>query len=245
MTAKPPFGPDKPDAVVPTEPESDVGAGTDLETTGDVEPAAPIEPAEFDQAHQALIGDGSIQFDLPMFEPPPGTPPPQWLEWLIGFLSADHPVLRLLLWGLLGAAVLLILWLVIRRLSGADWPWRRRGAAEQEGEDWRPAEAPARALLGEADALAGRGLFAEAVHLLLFRSIADLDERKPGLVRPALTSRDIAGLADIPSGPRGAFARIAMLVEHSLFARRPLAERDWTSCRAAYEEFAFAESWRG
>jgi hypothetical protein len=133
----------------------------------------------------------------------------------------------------------------VRRLAGADWPWRRREPTEEEGEDWRPDEAPARALLGQADALAGRGLFAEAAHLLLFRSIADLDERKPGLVRPALTSRDIAGLDDIPSRPRGAFARIAMLVEHSLFARRPLAEGDWRECRAAYEEFAFAEAWRG
>jgi hypothetical protein len=243
MTAKPPFGPDKPVAVVPTGPESD--ADTEFEATGDAETAAPIEPREFDEAHQALVSDDSIQFDLPMFEPPPETPPPEWLQWLVGFLSTDHPVLRGLLWALLGAAVLLILWLVIRRLSGADWPWRRRAATDADEETWRPAEAPARALLGEADALANRGLFAEAVHLLLFRSIADLDERKPGLVRPALTSRDIAGLGDIPSGPRGAFARIAMLVEQSLFARRPLAEGDWTSCRAAYEEFAFAESWRG
>ena len=244
MTAKPPFGPDKPAEVAPTEPESSVARGTEIEAPGDVEPAAPIEPAEFDEAHQALISDDSIQFDLPMLEPTPESPPPEWLQWLVGFLSGDHPVLRVLLWGLLGAAALLILWLVIRRLSGADWPWRR-GPADPEAEDWRPAEAPARALLGEADALAGRGLFAEAVHLLLFRSIADLDERKPGLVRPALTSRDIAGLGDIPSGPRGAFARIAMLVEQSLFARRPLAEGDWASSRAAYEEFAFAESWRG
>ena len=36
-----------------------------------------------------------------------------------------------------------------------------------------------------------------------------------------------------------------MLVERSLFARRPLAEGDWRDCRAAYEDFAFAEGWRG
>ena len=242
MTAKPPFGPDKPETNASAKPEADDQM---VDPPAPTELVEPPDAAAFDEAHGALIGDGSIQFDLPMFEPPPPSPPPEWLQWLAGFLSAEHPILRLLLWGLLAAAVLLILWLVVRRLSGAGWPWRRRETAQVDQEAWRPAEAPARALLGEADALAERGLFADAARLLLFRSIDDLDERRPGLVRPALTSRDIAGLDDIPIGPRGAFGRIAMLVEHGIFARRPLAEGDWRACRAAYEEFAFAEGWRG
>ncbi|HWT13705.1 MAG TPA: DUF4129 domain-containing protein, partial [Allosphingosinicella sp.] len=82
-------------------------------------------------------------------------------------------------------------------------------------------------------------------HLLLFRSIEDIESRRPRLVRPALTSRDIAALDAIPERPRGAFSRMARLVERSLFARRPLAEGDWRDCRAAYEEFAFVEGWRG
>ena len=36
-----------------------------------------------------------------------------------------------------------------------------------------------------------------------------------------------------------------MLVERSLFAQRPLAAGDWSDCRAAYQDFAFAEGWRG
>ena len=37
-----------------------------------------------------------------------------------------------------------------------------------------------------------------------------------------------------------------MMVERSLFARaRRSAAGDWRDCRAAYEEFAFAEGWRG
>jgi hypothetical protein len=222
MTVKPPIGPVKPETPAPPEPEG------------------------FAEAHRTLISDASIQFDLPMFQPPPQPPPssPGWLQWLGDFLSADHPILRLLLWALLAAAALAILWLVARRLAASD-RWRRNVPAADADDAWRPAAAPALALLGEADALAARGRFAEAVHLLLFRSIADLDERRPGLVRPALTSRDISALDEIPSGPRGAFARIATLVEYSLFARRSLAEADWRASRAAYEEFAFAEGWRG
>jgi hypothetical protein len=34
-----------------------------------------------------------------------------------------------------------------------------------------------------------------------------------------------------------------MLVERSLFGGMQLASGDWQSCRAAYEEFAFAEAW--
>ncbi|WP_284734442.1 hypothetical protein [Sphingosinicella terrae] len=214
---------------------------SEAEPTADAPPA--IGDAEFAEAHRRLLADEAIQFDLPMFRPPEPVEPPGWLQWLANFLSTDHPVLRGLLWILLGAAALLILWLVAR------WLWALRYGSSTSSD---PAlderlieEKTARALLSEADALAARGLFSEAAHLLLFRSLEDVEARRPGLLRPALTSRDIAGLPAIPERPRGAFARIAMLVERGLFARRPLAEGDWRDCRAAYEEFAFAEGWRG
>ena len=200
-------------------------------------PAVAPAPQGFEEAHRELLADQSIQFELPDYRPPT---PPAWLEWLARFLSSEHPVLSALLWLLLALAVVAILYLLLRRFAG----WRpRRG--EEETADWRPDEAPARALLAEADALAAQGRFGDAAHLLLFRSIEDIDARRPDLVRPALTSRDIASLPAIPEQPRGAFARIAMMVERSLFARRELAEGDWRDCRSAYEEFAFAEGWRG
>lgn len=203
--------------------------------------AAPESNEAFAEAHRALLADPSVQFDLQSYEPPPT---PGWVQWLQDFLSGDHPMLRGMLWVLAGAAVLFIVYLIARRLTGADWPWRRRAEEAQE-PSWRPEAAPARALLGEADALAERGDYSQAAHLLLFRSIEDIDSRRPDLVRPALTSRDIAALSAIPSRPRTAFARIAEAVERSLFARRPLGEADWHDCRTAYEEFAFAEGWRG
>jgi len=193
----------------------------------------------FAEAHRALLADRSIQFELQQYQP---SEPPGWLRWLLEFLATDHPAMRGSLWAIGIALALIILFLIARRLAGSGWPWRRGESAEEES--WRPAEAPARALLGEADALAADGRFAEAAHLLLFRSIEDIDSRRPEIVRPALTSRDIAALPSIPPRPRGAFARIAMAVERSLFARRALGEGDWRECRAAYEEFAFAEGWR-
>jgi len=209
-----------------------------------VAPAAPPagDPQAFAEAHRQLLADRTIQFELPTYEPPQ---PPQWLNWLGSFFGAEHPLLRLLVYGLVAAIGLLILYLIVRWLVRSEF-WRRwRGREDSvEDESWRPEAAPARALLSEADQLAAKGLFSEAAHLLLFRSIADIDSRRPDLVRPALTSRDIAALPAIPERPRGAFSRIAMLVERSLFARRPLAEPDWRDCRAAYEEFAFVDGWR-
>ena len=210
----------------------------------EIDQAPPMTDAEFAEAHRELLADPSIQFELPMYEAPTPSPPPDWLRWLVGWFGEDHPVLRVLLWGLLAAAVLLLLWLLARWL----WPaLRDRGAAGSDpAQDERLVEeAEARALLSEADALAARGRFSQAAHLLLFRSLEDVEARRPGLLRPALTSRDISALPAIPERPRGAFARIAMLVEKSLFARRELDETEWRDCRAAYETFAFAEGWRG
>jgi hypothetical protein len=193
------------------------------------------------EAHRQLLADGSIQFDLPVMEPPQ---PPTWLEPLVRFFAAIWPVIEVLFWVGLALLILYILYGIAMRLQGKEWP-RRRKAAKAAAPSLRPGEAPARALLSEADALAAQGRFAEAVHLILFRSIEDIDGRRPELVGPALTSRDIAALPAIPEQPRGAFARIAMLVERSLFASRPLGEGDWRDCRSAYEEFAFADGWRG
>lgn len=210
-------------------------------------PSPLIEPRAFTSAHNTLLSDSSIQFDLPMRPPDPPSPPdpPGWMQWLADFFGSDHPFLRLVLWGIAALIAAWILWMVARWLMGADWPWRRRGAgADDDGdESWRPEAATARTLLGQADALAAAGRYSEAAHLLLFRSIEDVDERRPAVIRKSLTARDIAALPIIPDRPRSAFARIALAVERAFFARRDLGEAEWRDCRAAYEEFAFAEAW--
>jgi len=206
--------------------------------------AAPATPVPTDgeavaAAHRQLLGDNAIQFDLPKAELAPPQPPPADLSGLL-------PFLQVLFWVAVAAIVLFLIYLIVQRLEGREWRWRRRAKDEAAADDsWRPEAGEARELLGEADALAAQGRFSEAARLLLFRSIADIDSRRPELLRPALTSRDIAALDAIPGRPRSAFAQIAMLVERSLFAQRPLGQPDWRDCRAAYEDFAFAEGWRG
>src|SRR6185503_5336642 len=109
--------------------------------------------------------------------------------------------------------------------------------------DWRPPVARARALLSDADRLAAEGHFAEAVHLLLFRSIEDLDAKRPHAVKPALTSRDILDLTGLPAMARKALSRLVATVEWSFFGGRPVEAQDFAACRRAYEEFAFPDAW--
>jgi hypothetical protein len=196
----------------------------------------------FAAVHRELLADRSIQFELSRFEPPR---PPNWLRPLGDFLRDIFPVLEVLFWMLLAGLVLFLLYAMARRLSGAEWPWRRRPQEDGEALLLQPEQGSARRLLSEADALAAQGRYSEASHLLLFRSIEDIDSRRPNVVRPALTSRDIASLGEIPPVPRSAFGRLVMAVEHSLFGGRSLGAEDWRDCRSAYEEFAFAEGWRG
>ena len=199
--------------------------------------APAVDPSAFADAHRQLLGDATIQFDLPSPEPPPQ--PPQWV-------GGSLPFLQVLFWMAVAAIILFIVYLVVKHFSGGEFPWRRK-SKQPDGPDesWRPNAGEARELLGEADALAAKGLYGEAARLILYRSIEDIDDKRPDLVRPALTSRDICALEQIPSKPRSAFARIAAMVERSLFAGRALVSTDWADCRAAYEEFAFAEGWQG
>jgi hypothetical protein len=199
------------------------------------------DPEAFARAHRALLADRDIQFDFARYVP---SRPPRWLVSLFHWIETLGPGLRIAFWVVVGLVVLALLYGLFRWFQGSaiHWPWRhwRDGGTT---EAWRPEAEPARALLAEADALAAQGDYDGAAHLLLFRSIEEIDRKRPALVRPARTSRDLADEVALPPGPRGAFARIVMAVERSLFGRRHLAEPDWRDCRAAYEDFAFSPEW--
>jgi hypothetical protein len=192
-------------------------------------------------AHRKLLQTPGLQFDFKSVVLPKR---PSWLEPIARLLEALGPFLKLLFWGGLAIGVGLLVYFIGRELLGARFAGWRRKAKPQADAGWRPEPAKARALLEDADRLAAEGRFDEAAHLILFRSIDDLAERKPGVVRPALTSRDIAGLTAMPAIARAAFANIARAVETSFFGARQIGAEGYAECRGAYEAFAFAEGWR-
>lgn len=225
--------------------------------------ASAAGAVRFAHAWQAMRHDPSIQFNLAPVPLPPEAP--AWLKaffhWLgkilepvgrflawLGSFFPDALYVRYLLWILLALGIAAILWALYNRLYYGEWSFRlpRRAGVTPIAEDdeWAPEESGARAWLEEADKLALEGHFAEAIHHLLFRSIEDIARRRPALVRPALTSRELAGSQGIPFRARDLFAGIAGMVERSLFGGRSVGEADWVQAREAYSGFALSSAWR-
>jgi len=206
-----------------------------------------LDPELIDPGYGQTMAGGEIQTSFP---PPPPTPPtPEWLKSLLqaigDFFQWSAPALKPLLW--IGAILLLLFILYHFVPAFAQWVddirfRRRQGTAEEDMAGQAEAGA-ARALLAEADALAAEGRFAEAAHLLLYRSVEDIEGRRPGLVRPAMTSRDLAETHDLPTVARDAFSRIARAVEISLFGGRSIDAAAWQQCRAAYAELTVPKNW--
>jgi len=173
---------------------------------------------------------------------PPEVPP--WMRWLARQLAEVSPYLG---WILLGVALLALAFFLFMLFTTFVRGRASRDAEAdtvQDAASWRPAENVARALLAEAEALAERGNYAEAVHLLLQRSLEDIQRHRPRLLRPALTSREIAGSDWMPDIVRRAFAAMAAPVERSLFGGRSLARTDWEEARTAYGDFALPKAWK-
>lgn len=209
-----------------------------------------------------MVADGDVQLRLRQQDPP--REPPAWLKsffrwlgdlfaplgrFLRGLLDLlpDAPVARALLWVVLVLLAATLLWAVAERFRHGEWrlPRRRARLTEAEAEfEWAPEAGQTREWLREADALAAEGRYAEAAHHLLFRSIEDLGRRRPQLVRPALTSRELAAAPVVPAAARGLFSGIAGLVERSLFGGGTVGPEDWRRARAAYADFALPGAWR-
>ncbi len=200
-------------------------------------------PTDFVAAHAAVKADKSIQFELQPFQE---LKPPEWFKWLepiADFLTAVGPYAKYIFWGFLAIVVGTIIYLILREFTDIRWPWRKQAVEEDEAE-WVPDAAPARALLAEADALAARGQYAEAAHLLLLRSVEDIEQRKPDILKPSSTSREISVAPGLPEKAQTTFAFIAHHVEASLFGGRSLDSAGWNQCREAYGRFALAGEWR-
>ncbi len=208
-------------------------------STATAEPAAS-RTLSLEAAHAALLKDPVLQFRMDVREPPKR---PEWLEWVERVLDALAPLLEVVFWGGLIVAGLLLAFFLGRELLGLRLPKRRRVRTRIAPADWRPEAGRAVALLEDADRLAEAGRYDEAVHLLLFRSIDDIRRERPKLVRPASTSRDIAGSRDLPEAARDCFGRLAATVERSFFGGRRLDREAFAECRRTYEAFAFG--WAG
>lgn len=195
-----------------------------------------------DQAYARMQADPTYQKEfLQPPAPPELRPGPQWLRQLLAALGT---VFRYLFW--IGVAVVVggFVFYMGRELIRL----RRPAKTDAETDDTpvillQPEAGKARVLLDDADRLAGEGRFAEAVHLLLFRSIADLEEHLPGHVKRSQTSREIEILTAMPPEPKSGFEQIRQMVETSFFGGRGVDADAYAKARKAYEAFAFSAQW--
>ena len=210
--------------------------------------AVETDVSAVEKAHAAYLRDGDLQLTRPeqadiQIEP---REPPGWIRAIAEFLQALGPLFRLVFW-LIGAAVVLgLLYFLFGEAIRMRLGFKRKEKTKATDDvltDIRPDAARARSLLEEADALAREGRFAEAVHLLLFRSIEDVQERLEGGVPTSLTAREIAGLGSLPDRARRALKPIIQIVENSFFGGRDVDADGWQSARRSYEDFAFGEGW--
>lgn len=202
----------------------------------------PPDPAAIDAAWKQVRADGDIQFDFPWRDVAP-EPDPQWLRALADtlgrFFTALGPIWEVLFYVMLAllAVVLFVSLYPPAREALVAW-WQRRRTRPEAPPEWRPAPAQARALLAEADRLAADGDYGQAVHLLLLRSIEDIERWQGNPVGTALTARDIAAATALPAAARPVFSRLVAVVERALFGQCPVSATEWQGARDAYRGFA-------
>jgi hypothetical protein len=94
--------------------------------------------------------------------------------------------------------------------------------------------------LGDADELARRGRFAEAIHTLLLRTLYELVRSAAVRVAPAMTSREILARVPLLADARSAFAGLITTVEITHFGDEPANAADYERCRQQFHLFAQA-----
>ena len=192
-------------------------------------------PQDFDRAFRRLKADGSLQFDLPTVEPPPVRERRSW-GWLAALLAGFASIAIYLVWTALALLAAGLIWFLAR--SFMDVRIARKARPEAEATPlYEPQAATVRTHLAEVDALAADGRFREAIHLLLFRAIEDIDRARPGQVRRSLTSREIGRLPALTDRTRAAFVTIARINERGWFGGLRTDREQFDAARAAYAQF--------
>ena len=190
---------------------------------------------KFDDAFRAMKRNDKLQFELP---PAPEPPKIGWIENLMNaiaaFIDLILPVLKILFYVGIGVVVALILYGVGKMLYETRFKREAKEVVETAPPPlYTPDQDQARILLEDVDAMAAEGRYQDAVHELLFRSIQDIDIRRPNTIRRSLTSREIAALDILTPETRQAFATIGGVVETSYFGGNKIGKAEFDVCRAA------------
>lgn len=187
------------------------------------------------------LGENPLPRGRPSHDPPPQREPPRFNRNQSSPFSGLGEFARVLLWGfVILAAIALVIFIVREMLPYVRA--RRQRKAEAEGfftPDEEGAERPPGAdLLDEADRLAARGAFAEAIHLLLLYSLRKLETRLQSGLKRSLTGREIIRRANLPKRMRDLLSVLVRASELGHFGGREADETEYKKCRSAFEAIA-------
>jgi hypothetical protein len=153
-----------------------------------------------------------------------------------GGAGALSPIISMLMWALLIAGGVIVIFYVVREL-GRGGKRDARASDPAIAEEPIPTEARLDAPLEDADRLAREGRYAEAIHTLLLRTFQELARAAASKVQPHLTSREIlAGIPMLADG-RDALGELVAVVELTWFGDDIPGEADWLRCRAQFDRF--------
>lgn len=236
---------------IPATVADDYDAGFDEALDEDEAYGPQTDLEALDAAHAAYLKKADLQLKRPEFDAPevdfePPKPPPRWLKAIFDFLGNLGPLFQFIFYAALFVVALGVLYFLFGEAIRVRFGKSGKGKVDNPDDvlvDLRPDAHVAQSLLEEADGLAKQGKFAEAVHLLLFRSIDDIQQRLEGGVPRSLTAREIGGLRNLPERAKRALGPIIAIVEHSFFGGRDVDESGWKTARNSYEQFAFGETW--
>jgi hypothetical protein len=211
---------------------------------------AGIDPRSIEQAREAVLtdeyqpalpGDGSGEAN--------GQAVPRERQREIRYVdtrdlereqpTAGSTLLSYILWGgIIFAVALLLFWMAMELLKygGDDAAIAAGDVASPAAPDLSVIERP----LGDAEELARRGEYREAIHTLLLRTLQELARTASVRVAPAMTSREILGRVPLLADARDALAGLITAVEVTHFGGDEASEADYIRCRAQFQVFAAA-----
>jgi hypothetical protein len=158
-------------------------------------------------------------------------------EWDGGPLSS---LFRFLLWGVVIVGIaLLVFWLgsELMRYGGDD---KQLATTDDEAGKSSVDLAVIQRPLGDAEELAARGEYTEAIHTLLLRTLQELVRSAAVRVSPAMTSREILARVPLLADAREALAGLITAVEITHFGGDRATRDDYLRCLAQFQKFATA-----
>lgn len=143
-------------------------------------------------------------------------------------------------WGAVILAAAILVYFIVREVSGHLMPARRGGWDEADGTAQPTAGSEGAAATVAADALAREGRFVEAMHELLLQSLAAIRRWRGAEIADSLTSREILRRVPLSEAARSPLGDLVARVEWSYFGRHPAGPAEYQSCRLSFDRLRAA-----